>query len=163
MTYFLARLYGNLDLHAVGRGVGWLGGTSQIKKKVLPFSKCKYGNLLKDQIFVLSRKRSKSISEKRQKNKISGKNKKIPTEFVKLDHFLKINCDYLKPNKLNDSFLEINSGLSVFHTNVRSLPRHFDEIDEVFGNCKTLPDVLALSDTMILDRTIPEKDGYVCL
>ena len=36
-----------------------------------------------------------------------------------------------------------------------------DEIDEVFGNCKTLPDVLALSDTMILDRTIPEKDGYV--
>ena len=41
--------------------------------QVLPFSKCKYGNLLKDQIFVLSRKRSKSISKKTQKNKISGK------------------------------------------------------------------------------------------
>ena len=89
------------------------------------------------------------------------KNKKIPTEFVELDHFLKINCDYLKLNKFNDSILEIDSGLSVFHTNVRSLPKHFDDLDDVFGNCKTLPDILTLSDTMILGRSIPEIDGYI--
>ena len=107
--------------------------------QVLPFSKCKYGNLLKDQIFVISRKCSSKSTSKSQKIETSKKNKKIPTEFVKLDHFQKINCDYLKPNKLNDSAFETDSGLSVFHTNVRSLPKHFDDLNDVFGNCKTMP------------------------
>ena len=52
------------------------------KFSLLVFRLCKYGNLVKDQIFVSSPKRSSKNDPKTQKDIISKKNKKIPTEFV---------------------------------------------------------------------------------
>ena len=81
---------------------------------------------------------------------------------VPIEHFFDIDCSYLNPNELNDSYLGNDiSDLTIFQGNVRSLNANFDSITEIFDNCQKLPDVLAITETKLKKYDDePEKEGY---
>ena len=67
----------------------------------------------------------------------------------------------LNPNELNDSVYDLdNLNLNIFHTNVRTL-NNFDSVNEMFGKCSTLPDVIALTETRLKKgKIIPDLNNY---
>ena len=82
---------------------------------------------------------------------------------VYYDQFLDINCNYLSPEDLDDSLLNIHSNdLVVYHNNIRSLNKNFCKLqDELFHNCSNYPDILAFTETRISkDSSIPSLEGY---
>ena len=83
---------------------------------------------------------------------------------VYFDQFLEINCSYLCPNDLNNTFLaNENSEFVVYHNNIRSINKNLDKVKDVFLNCSEYPDILAFSDTQIDEfSAIPKApfDGY---
>ena len=82
---------------------------------------------------------------------------------VYFDQFLDINCKYLNPNELDNSFFGNVNDLSIYHNNIRSLKKNFCKVeDELFGTCSRLPDILAFSETRINNNTsnIPSLNGY---
>jgi len=83
------------------------------------------------------------------------------SDFVKR-HFLDINCSYLDPNLINDSYLRENdSELVIFSNNVRSLNFNFHKVEEIFVDCKW-PDILAFTETRLNSySTVPKIDGYI--
>ena len=90
------------------------------------------------------------------------KMKDRPHKCVPIEHFHDIDCSYLNPNELNDSYLGNHiSDLSIFQGNVRSLNANFDSISEIFDKCQKMPDVLAITETKLKeDDDEPEKEGY---
>ena len=81
--------------------------------------------------------------------------------------FLDINCSYLCPNDLEDSFLaNENSEFVIYHNNVRSFKKNMqgkmNKTLEIFQNCSSkLPDILTFSDTQVNENSlIPPLDGY---
>ena len=81
--------------------------------------------------------------------------------------FLDINCSYLCPNDLDDSFLANESSeFVIYHNNVRSFKKNMqgkmNNTLEIFQNCsRKLPDILAFSDTQVNDNSlIPSLEGY---
>ena len=132
---------------------------------LLPFCNFKFGTLVRAGIFkeppLSNKKVLKSISKKTNFKKVSKK--QLSKHFVKYDHFLNINCSHINPNDLDDTYFgNENSDLTVFHNNIRSSVKNFDKIaGETFKNCKTLPDILAISETKLNDdKIIPELEGY---
>ena len=90
-----------------------------------------------------------------------------PSRFQYYRQFLDLNCSYLCPNDLEDSFLSNDSSeFVVYHNNVRSFKKNMqskiNKTLEIFQNCSSkLPDILAFSDTQVNDNTlIPPLDGY---
>ena len=82
---------------------------------------------------------------------------------VYYDQFLDINCNYLSPEDLDDSLLNIHSNdLVVYHNNIRSLNKNFCKLqDELFHNCSNYPDILAFTETRISkDSSIPSLESY---
>ena len=107
--------------------------------------------------------------ESRENLKNALKNARIKKEIIKSlgeksirKHFLDISCSYMEPNRLNSTFLSNeNSDLVVFHNNVRSLNKNFHKIEEIFKDCKKLPEILAVSETWLNDESpIPTLKGY---
>ena len=96
----------------------------------------------------------------------NGYFKNIPfpkSRTVYYDQFLDINCNYLCPNDLTDSFLDTNiEDLLIYHNNIRSLKKNFMKIqDEIFSNCSLLPNIMAFTETKINDSScIPCLTGY---
>ena len=82
---------------------------------------------------------------------------------VYFDQFLDSRCAFLKPNELNDSYLNVpkSNDLVIFHNNIRSLNKNFHKVEEVFQNCTNFPDIMAFTDTRRNDEfTIPKLKGY---
>ena len=81
------------------------------------------------------------------------------SESIYFHQFLEIQCSYLCPNDLDESFLaKENSEFVIFHNNVDSLcatdNNTIDKVKDVFQNCSgKLPDVLAFSDTRVDDNS----------
>ena len=95
---------------------------------------------------------------RKKKNK---KPKLVKTTSVQY-HFYDVNCEYLELGDLNDSFLSsTDSELVIFHNNLRSLEKNFNEIeDDIFKNCTKLPEILAVTETRLSGESYPEIDGY---
>ena len=83
---------------------------------------------------------------------------------VYFDQFLEINCSYVCPNDLNNSFLaNETSEFVIYHNNIRSINKNLNKVKDVFLNCSEYPDILAFSDTQIDEySSIPKApfDGY---
>ena len=77
-------------------------------------------------------------------------------------HFLDVNCSYLDPNLVDNSYLKSNdSELVIFSNNIRSLNKNFHKVEEIFINCNKWPDFLAFTETHLNDNSpIPKIDGY---
>ena len=82
---------------------------------------------------------------------------------VYFDQFLDSRCAYLKPNELNDSYINVSDSndLVIFHNNIRSLNKNWHKVEEVFQNCTKYPDIMAFTDTKRNDElTVPKLKGY---
>ena len=82
---------------------------------------------------------------------------------VYYDQFLDINCNYLSPNDLDDTYLDTSTeDLVIYHNNIRSLKKNFAKVqDEIFNNCTMLPNIMAFTETKINDSScIPTLNGY---
>ena len=89
------------------------------------------------------------------------------SRFKYFRQFLDLNCSYLCPNDLEDTYLANDSSeFVVYHNNVRSFKKNMqskmNKTLEIFQNCSSkLPDILAFSDTQVNDNTlIPPLEGY---
>ena len=71
----------------------------------------------------------------------------------KLEFGTKIDCEYLDTNDLGGLMNSKGKYLSVFHANVRSLNKNKDNLTDLFANCQTFPDIIAISETKINNTT----------
>ena len=89
---------------------------------------------------------------------------KTSNRSVYFDQFLEINCSYLSPNNLDDTFLsKENSEFVIYHNNIRSINKNIKKVNDVFLNCTKYPDILAFSDTQIKENSLMPKcpfEGY---
>ena len=89
---------------------------------------------------------------------------KTSNRSVYFDQFLEINCSYLNPNNLDDTFLsKENSEFVIYHNNIRSINKNIKKVNDVFLNCTKYPDILAFSDTQIKENSLMPKcpfEGY---
>ena len=83
------------------------------------------------------------------------------TKFVKYDKFLDINCSYINPIDIDESVYGYkNTDLTVFHNNIRTM-NNFENIEDIFVNCESLPDIIAVTETRLkTGKSIPTLDGY---
>ena len=72
------------------------------------------------------------------------------------------NCKYLSCNDFAGELVE-NEGLSVFHANMRSLPKNIDNLRELFNGCAKLPDIIAITESKVnskTDKKLLKIEGY---
>ena len=56
-----------------------------------------------------------------------------------------------------------NEGLSIFHANIRSLPKNIDNLKQLFNGCAKLPDIIAITESKVNSNTnekLLQIDGY---
>jgi len=135
--------------------------------RLLPFSHGKLSTLVQSEIFVNSIKSYHTVNVNASDDLIhhnppTDSSFIDPNKFVTYDKFLDINCDFLNPNDFNDEHLgDKLFDLSIFHNNIRSLSKNFDSLCDIFHNCSSLPDILALSETRLsCNKNIPTLDNY---
>ena len=82
----------------------------------------------------------------------------------RVDSFSHVYCDYLSQNDVPDLMCTGDpSSISIFHSNVISLEKNLDGVEEVFSNCKNYPSIIAISETGLDDDTESEQvklNGY---
>ena len=77
------------------------------------------------------------------------------------------NCEFLSPNDLagvmNENEGLSNEGLSIFHANIRSLPKNISNLKHLFNGCAKLPDIIAITESKVNSNTnekLLQIDGY---
>ena len=98
---------------------------------------------------------NKSIASKSKQYTLSNKT-------VYFDQFLDIKCSYIKPEFLNNDYLETSDNdISILHNNICSLPSNFHKMEELFIESSKLPNILAFSETKLnASSSIPHLKGY---
>ena len=130
---------------------------------VQPFSTCTSKTLVKHEIFVENECGTREPFEERTNN---VRPKKTTHDFVRskltYNPFIDIKCAYLVPKDLDSNFLnETVPSLSIFHNNIRSANKNLTDVEEIFRNCNKLPDIIALSETKLNDKSVqPHIEGY---
>ena len=72
-------------------------------------------------------------------------------------------CGYIDQSDLNEVMGGINdlSDLTIFHSNVVSLKKNIFQVEDLFGECERMPDVIGVSETRIDDDSYLVKlEGY---
>ena len=130
--------------------------------RVFPFVDVNSSILFEENIFLPI---ANNVPKKRpQKNKKDTNNTEIIDKKITVDtnKFMKINCSYLDPNEIKESFFEVgDTDLTIFQNNIRSLNKNFHIVKEIFKDCDKTPDILSFSETMLRSNSnIPPFDGY---
>ena len=130
----------------------------------LPFSNAGNHELLESNILNKKAILKQQNKDNKDKSPANPKDKITvdPNAFVKIDHFLNLNCTYVDPNEVNDNSLALEeSTFSIFHNNISSLEANFHKVEEIFGKCHNLPDILAFSETRLNNvKSSPDLEGY---
>ena len=71
-----------------------------------------------------------------------------------------VNCSYYEVQEYRDTVNKLND-LVVFHHNVRSFNRNFDQLSLLLDSVKQKVGVIVLSETWFTERLCTEIDGYV--
>ena len=77
-----------------------------------------------------------------------------------------IDCRYLDSDDFNFAFSNTSSHLSFLHLNICSLPKYFDEYNNLLETINHEFKVLGISETRLTDSSIPHRleiDGYKSL
>ncbi len=66
------------------------------------------------------------------------------------------SSNYYSVNKLNNSLnmLTNKKSISLFHCNIRSLPKNLNLLEELIYSLDVKPDILAVSETKLNDKTV---------
>ena len=71
-----------------------------------------------------------------------------------------VNCSYYEIQEYRDTVNKLND-LEVFHHNVRSFNRNFDQLSLLLDSVKQKVGVILLSETWFTEGLCTEIDGYV--
>ena len=128
---------------------------------LLPFTEVDTTSLVKSGILAKSATKPPKKTKKKPKKKKTRMDFKN-ADFVKFDHFLEINCDYLDPNHINEHFFkDEDANLTIFQNNIRSQNKNFHKVREIFNECKCWPDILAFTETKLNENScIPVLPGF---
>ena len=77
-----------------------------------------------------------------------------------------VHCNYLDIDSFNSSFSE-TKGLSFFHLNICSLPKHHDNLSILLESIHHKFDIIGISETRLNDSKLPSHNinisGYHCI
>ena len=121
--------------------------------KKFPFSKVSNTTLYKDMESDFRSKiiKSQNAAQNPDKNKYLSKTKQLNDCN---DDFSPVFCKYidanLVPNIMQGGDID---KVSIFHSNVISLKKNLELVEEVFQNCNNYPNIISISETGIRDTT----------
>ena len=128
---------------------------------LLPFTEIDTKSLIKSGILSKTAHNKPRSRKKRKVKKSSLNHEDLSKNYVKFDHFLKINCSYLDPNAIDENYFKNDSHLTIFQNNIRSQNKNFHKVREIFDEAKNWPDILAFTETKLNENSsIPNLNGY---